>query len=365
MKPSTDGRLRRAQQAAVDAGIDAFLIGPSADLTYLTGFSPLPLERLVLAVVRADGASHLIVPELEAPGARGSGLPDRMEIVGWTDDADPYSKVSALLPNRSTLAVGDTLWASHVLGLQAVLSGSRMVSAAATLGGLRSVKDDAELASMQAAAHAADRAFGRIAQHALTGRTEKEIAAELSRGLVEEGHDRADFAIVGGGPNSASPHHQPTSRRLVAGDPVVMDFGGEVDGYFSDITRTAVVGEEPSGFDEVYETVAAAQQAAFDAIAPGVEAQEVDRAARRVIEEAGFGENFIHRTGHGIGLEIHEPPYIVEGNETPLVPGMTFSLEPGIYLPGRFGVRIEDIVVVTETGAKRLNEADRALKVVG
>jgi D-alanyl-D-alanine dipeptidase len=196
------------------------------------------------------------------------------------------------------------------------------------------------------------------------GRRELDVAADLDRLLRAHGHGRVDFTIVGSGPNAASPHHGASERRIEHGDAVVLDFGGVADGYCSDITRTVFVGEPSAEQAAVYGIVREAQQAAFEAVRPGVAAQDVDRAARAVIADAGYGERFVHRTGHGIGLEIHEPPYIVEGNATPLAAGMTFSDEPGIYLPGRFGVRIEDQVVVTEDGAERLNEATRDLTVV-
>jgi D-alanyl-D-alanine dipeptidase len=196
------------------------------------------------------------------------------------------------------------------------------------------------------------------------GRSEQEVASDLADLLVRNGHDRADFTIVASGPNGASPHHEPGERTILPRDAVVMDFGGALAGYFSDTTRTVVVGEPPEGFEEAYAAVHEAQSAAAAAVRPGREAQEIDRAARGVIEAAGFGERFIHRTGHGIGLEVHEPPYMVEGDRTLLATGMTFSVEPGIYLEGRFGIRIEDIVTVTEDGVERLNRSTRDLQTV-
>ena len=356
-------RLLRASSALADMGLDALLLGPSADLRYLTGYSPMPLERLILAVVFPEGEAHLIVPELESPGAEAATA-GSIELIRWKDGADPYELVGKILRKISRVAVGDRLWTSHVLALQRQIPSAEMVPATELMGGLRSIKDPDELDALDRAARAADRTFELISGQVFTGRTERDLGAELARMLVEQGHDRADFTIVGAGPNSASPHHEPISWRIAPYDVVVMDFGGELEGYFSDITRTVVVEDEPAGFRQMYEVVSAAQEAAFQAIKPGTRAQEVDRAARAVIGEAGWADGFVHRTGHGIGLELHEAPYIVEGNGTPLAPGMTFSLEPGIYLPGRFGVRIEDIVVVTEDGARRLNASDRSLYVV-
>jgi Xaa-Pro aminopeptidase len=226
------------------------------------------------------------------------------------------------------------------------------------------VKDDEEVELLRTVALAADEAFADLLELPFAGRRELDVADVVRERLVERGHETTDFAIVASGPNGASPHHGAGERTIESGDAVVLDFGGTREGYYSDITRTVFVGEPQEEHRAVYEVVRSAQQAAFDAVRPGATAQEVDRAARGVISEAGYGERFVHRTGHGIGLDLHEPPYIVEGNETLLEPGMTFSDEPGIYLPGRFGVRIEDQVVVTTNGAERLNEASRELTVV-
>jgi Xaa-Pro aminopeptidase len=359
----TSDRLAKALDAVAASGLDAMLIGPSADLLYLTGYAPMPLERLILAVVRSDGQAHLIVPELEAPGAEASAL-DSIELHRWHDSTDPYVLVRRLLKDAPRLAVGERLWASHVLALQREMPAARMVPATELMAGLRSIKDDAELDRLGRAAEAADETFEVIVGQPFAGRTERELAEDLARILLEQGHDRTEFTIVGSGPNSASPHHEPTSRPIAPGDAVVMDFGGEIDSYFSDITRTVAVKEEPAGYREIYEVVVASQEAAFRAVTPGTPAMEVDRAARSVITESGFGDGFVHRTGHGIGLELHEAPYIVEGNQTPLEPRMVFSIEPGVYLSGRLGVRIEDIVVVTDEGARRLNHADRSLRLV-
>jgi D-alanyl-D-alanine dipeptidase len=252
----------------------------------------------------------------------------------------------------------------HLLALELATADCFFVAAGRALPLLRAVKDEDEIGRLRAAAEGADAVFAQVVATPFEGRREMDVAADLDRLLREHGHDRVDFTIVGSGPNSASPHHHSGERVIARGDSVVMDFGGVANGYCSDITRTAFVGEPTEEQRRIYDTVHDAQQAAFDAVRPGVPAQEVDRAARAVISDAGYGPFFVHRTGHGIGIEIHEPPYIVEGNEILLQPGMTFSDEPGIYLPGKFGVRIEDQVVVTEDGAERLNEATRELTVV-
>jgi Xaa-Pro aminopeptidase len=358
-------RLARAAEVAARDGLSALLITPSADLLYLTGYDPFPLPRLTCLVLRPGKDAVLVVPSLERPLARDAGAERLAEVVDWAETEDPYDVVARVVGDGTVLGCSDRMWAAHLLGLQGALGNARFVSASGVLGPMRSVKDERELGLLRRAARAADETFRRIVHTRLEGRTEREIADELGEVLVRMGHDRVAFTIVGGGPNAASPHHDPGDRTLQSGDAVVMDFGGRVGGYCSDITRTVVVRQPPREFDHVYELVMEAQDRAFRAVKPGVPAEEIDRAAREVIEQAGFGDLFVHRTGHGIGLELHEDPYLVAGNREPLRPGMCFSIEPGVYLPGRFGVRIEDIVVVTEEGAQRLNHAERGLQVVG
>ncbi len=339
--------------------MSAFLVTPGPDLTYLMGHSPPPLERLTLLVVAPDREPVALVPLLERPAAEASPSADVVEIVAWEDGNDPYVRAAALLP-RGRLAVTDQTWASHVLGLREAAPDAEIVPAGGAMPPLRAVKDEEELASLAKAASAADAAFATIRETPFTGRRELDVATALAEALRDHGHQSADFTIVGSGPNAASPHHEAGERAIAPGDAVVLDFGGRLDGYCSDITRTVTAGEPADAdFANVYEVVRRAQQAAFEAVGPGVPAEDVDRAARDIIAEAGYGELFVHRTGHGIGLEVHEPPYIAAGNTARLEPGMTFSIEPGVYLSGRFGVRIEDIVAVTEDGAARLNDAPR------
>ena len=367
MKADHADRRRRLAAAAAEEGLDAIVVTPSPDLTYLAGYDPMLMERLTLLIVSPAGDALLVVPELERPLAidslAGKSLdPDR--IVGWRDGVDPYEIVAEALPRTGRVAVGDRMWASHVLQLQRVAPGLEFQAASPTIARLRSVKDEDELAALRRAGRGADETFRAICGMRFLGRREEEVAADLAELLVTNGHARADFTIVASGPNSASPHHEPGGRTIFPHDAVVLDFGGELAGYYSDTTRTVVVGEPPAGFSDVFALVLAAQEAAVQAVRPGVMAQEIDRVARRIIDDAGFGERFFHRTGHGIGLEVHEPPYIIEGNETVLEQGMTFSVEPGIYLEGAFGVRIEDIVVVTADGVERLNRSSRELQVV-
>lgn len=357
------GRIRRATAAAEETGLGAVLVTPSSDLVYLLGYDPLPLPRLTCLVLRPGKDPVLVVPALERPLAEDSGAGSLAEIVSWNETDDPHALVAGLVDGTS-IGCSDRMWASHLLRLQAAAPGVEFAPASEVLGRLRAVKDPDELSLLERAARYADEAFHRITQQGLETRTEEQVAGQLGEFLLEAGHDTVAFTIVGSGPNGASPHHEPSGREIRAGDAVVMDFGGRTGGYCSDLSRTVVVREPPPEFDRVYDIVREAQEAAFQAVRPGVPAQDVDRAAREVIRRAGFGDLFVHRTGHGIGLELHEPPYIVEGNEELLRLGMCFSVEPGIYIPGQFGVRIEDIVTVTEDGAIRLNRATRELEAV-
>ena len=356
-------RLSRVADAAAEAGVGAVVVGPSADLVYLTGYTPPLLPRLTCLVVRTDGQPVLVVPRLERPLAENAGLAELAEIRAWAETEDPYAAVASLIGGAERAACSDRLWASHLLGLQRAAE-IPFVSAAPILGRLRAVKDRQELDLLKRAARYADETFARVIQARLETRTEREVAGLLADLLRETGNDEVTFTIVGAGPNGASPHHEPTGREILHGDALVLDFGGRTGGYCSDISRTVVVGTPPRDFGHVYDVVREAQEEAVRAVEPGVPAEEVDRAARRVIEREGFGELFVHRTGHGIGLEEHEAPYIVGGNREPLRTGMCFSVEPGIYVPGEFGIRIEDIVTVADAGAQRLNHATRELEVV-
>jgi Xaa-Pro aminopeptidase len=353
-----DRYLDRIEQAAAGSAVQgyaALVVGPSPDLAYLCGYAPMPFERPTLLVVRPDADPVLLVPALERPLAAASPLGDRISLVPWRDGDDPYAIAAALLPSSGRVAIGDRLWASHVLGLQTAAVSISFALASTVVGRLRAVKDADELDALRRAGAAADAVFTDVCDMRFEGRREDEIAAELATLLVHHGHTRADFTIVASGPHGASPHHEAGDRVVRRGDAVVLDFGGELDGYYSDTSRTVVVGTEPHGFRELHDLVREAQDAAVRAVRPGVTAEEIDRVARDRIDAAGFGDRFVHRTGHGIGLEVHEPPYLVAGNETPLEAGMTFSVEPGVYLEGRFGVRIEDIVEVTDVGVERLN----------
>jgi Xaa-Pro aminopeptidase len=357
-------RLARAAAETAGRELDALVVSPSPDLAYLTGYDPMPLPRPTLLVLRPNHDPVMLVPELERALAAASPMGEHLELISWRDGSNPYEAAAGLLADAARIGVADRLWASHLLGLQRELPDTAFSPASSVMARLRGVKDEHELGALRRAARAADETFREILTMPFQGRSEEAVAHDLAELLVRNGHARAEFTIVASGPNGASPHHEPGGRTILPRDAVVMDFGGELGGYFSDTTRTVVVVEPPEGFEHAYATVQEAQAAAVDVVRPGLEAQEVDRAARQIVEAAGYGERFIHRTGHGIGLELHEPPYMVEGDRTVLAPGMTFSVEPGVYLEGRFGIRIEDIVTVTSEGVDRLNRSVRELQVV-
>ncbi|MFF0161348.1 aminopeptidase P family protein [Streptomyces sp. NPDC005263] len=358
-------RMRRAARAAGDAGLAGLLVAPGPDLVWLTGYAPTAAtERLTLLVLAPDQDPVLVVPTLEAPDATGAIGAPALTLHDWTDGEDPYAATAALLDTSGRFGISDNAWAMHLLGLQRTLPGTSYASLTEALPMLRAVKDAAELELLAAAGAAADATFEEIREVPFAGREESRIAADLARLLREHGHEQVDFTIVASGPNGANPHHEVGDRVVERGDMVVLDFGGLKAGYGSDTSRTVHVGEPTDEERRVHDLVREAQEAGFRAVRPGVACQEVDRAARAVIADAGYGDRFIHRTGHGIGVTTHEPPYMIEGEEQPLVPGMCFSVEPGVYLPGRFGVRIEDIVTVTEDGGRRLNATSREMVIV-
>jgi Xaa-Pro aminopeptidase len=341
------------------------LVTPGPDLVYFAGYQPVAItERITMLVLQAGRDPAMIVPLLERPDAEESPGAAALTLTDWADGSDPYAATAGLLDPRGRYAISDSAWAMHLLGLQEALPDSGYVSMTSALPMLRAVKDAEELQRLASAGGSADATFEQILGVRFAGRREDEIGTDLAGFLRAHGHSEVDFTVVGSGPNGANPHHEMSERTIQDGDMVVLDFGGLQDGYGSDTTRTVHVGEPTEEEREVFEIVRRAQQAAFEAVRPGIACQEVDRVARKVITDAGYGEYFIHRTGHGIGLTTHEPPYMVEGETHPLEPGMCFSIEPGIYLPGRFGVRIEDIVTVTEEGGRRLNNTSHDLHIV-
>ncbi|HEU4540586.1 MAG TPA: Xaa-Pro peptidase family protein [Jiangellaceae bacterium] len=362
---STTARLARAQEATAAAGLDAILVTPGPDLRYLTGYAAMPLERLTCLVVPASGHVTLVVPKLERPAAEASGISAAVDIVDWPETVDPVALVASLLPGVRTVGLDNHMWAEKVLRFRAAMPSADQVLAGDVLSDLRVRKADDEIRALGEAGAAIDRVHARMAEWLRPGRTEREVGRDIADAIVAEGHVRADFVIVASGPNGASPHHETSDRVIESGDPVVVDIGGTTEaGYCSDETRTYAVGEPPAEYVNAYAALLEAQVAACEHARPGVSAESVDAAARSILEEAGLGEYFVHRTGHGIGLETHEEPYIVAGNTTVLEPGMAFSIEPGFYIPGRYGARIEDIVVTTPAGAERLNLRPRELAVL-
>ncbi len=376
-------RLAAAASLAEEAGLTAILVGVGADMRYLAGYAAMPLERLTMLVIPAGGRPALVAPLLEATPARSCppAAAGHLPVVTWEETDDAHALVAGMVRGADVrgqgspdgglrVAVSDDLPARHLLRLEDRLPDVSFELGSPVLGRLRIVKDADEIALLTEAAHAADRVVAQIATGRLVGRTESDVAREVRERLVAEGHEEAQFAIVGSGPNSASPHHEASERMIAAGEPIVLDIGGTIGGYGSDITRTLwVTGGDPAkGPDErfrhLFGVLHGAQAAATRAVRPGIAPEAVDSAARRPIEAEGYGEAFFHRTGHGIGLQGHEDPYIISGNTEPLLAGMAFSIEPGIYLVGEYGARIEDIVVCGPDGPIELNEAPRELYVV-
>ena len=373
-------RIERARRLTAEAGLDALLVGVGPDLQYLAGYTAMPLERLTMLVIPAAGVATLVVPRLEAAPAQGcpAAGAGHVTVVTWEETEDPVAMVGRLVGEAldrpvdglARLAVSERLWALHVLRIEDRIPSARLETAGPLMRAMRMIKDPDEIALLRLAAEAADRVVARIAAGPLVGRTEADVAREVRDRLLTEGHELAEFSIVGSGPDSASPHHEPSDRLIRPGEPIVLDIGGTLGGYGSDITRTLwVTGGDPAkGPDEeflhLFAVLRAAHARATAAVRPGVPCERIDAVAREVIAAEGYGEAFLHRTGHGIGLEVHEDPYLVAGNAEPLRAGMAFSVEPGIYLEGRYGARLEDIVVCGDDGPVVLNRAPLDLQVV-
>jgi Xaa-Pro aminopeptidase len=355
-------RMARVRARMLELGVDVLMLSIGADLPWLTGYEALETERLTMLVLPRDGDAALVVPRLEA--ARVEDQPDVFSIVAWDETEDPIAIVAGLAGVADTVAIGDHTWARFLLDLQRALPRATFRKGSEITAPLRMVKDPAEVDALRAAARAVDGIVADMRSRPFGGRTEKGVHRELVQRMLDAGHERANFAIVGSGPNGASPHHEAGPRTIETGDVVVCDFGGSMRHYCSDITRLFVVGEPSPEVGDTYDVLVGAQENAVQSATVGTQCEEVDATARRIIADAGFGDRFIHRTGHGIGIETHEDPYIVAGNSAPLEAGNAFSVEPGIYLPGRFGLRLEDIVVATPDGPERLNRAPRDLAIV-
>lgn len=359
-------RLAALRERATTAGVDAVVVTPGADLRYLTGYDAIPLERLTALVVRAGADPVMVVPALELLAAQASPVGALgMDIRTWGETDDPQALVAGLVPGAARVALDDLMWAEKVLKLRAAMPAAEQVLAGGLIAPMRMRKDAAEVAALAEAGAAIDAVHAQVPQFLRAGRTEAEVGQDIAEAIIAAGHLTADFVIVASGPNGASPHHAVSDRVIERGDAVVVDIGGTMpSGYCSDSTRMYAVGEPSAQYAERYAVLKAAQQAACDAVRPGVTCEAVDAAARDVLADAGLGDLFIHRTGHGIGLQTHEEPYIVAGNSLPLDPGMAFSIEPGFYEAGLHGARIEDIVVCTTDGMVSMNNATRDLVVV-
>ena len=354
-------RLAKVRTAMVEAGVDALLLSLGADLPWLTGYVAMPLERLTMLVIPVDEHPTLVIPGLEA--ARVDQDSNLFAMAPWTETESPIEIVAKLVGARRTLAISDRCWSQFLVSLQDAMPAATWRTSSTIVSPLRMRKDAAEIVALADAGAAADRVAAQLhgGEIPLIGRTEAQVSADISHRLVAEGHDHVNFAIVASGPNAASPHHHAGDRIIKAGEIVLCDFGGTMDGYCSDITRCVFTGEPTAEVAEAYDVLMASNAAGVASGTVGTPCQDVDRAARRVIDEAGFGQYFIHRTGHGIGMEEHEDPYIVEGNALPLAAGHAFSVEPGIYVTGKWGMRLEDIVVATDDGPRPLNDADHRL----
>ncbi len=364
-------RIDKLMAAARNVGVDCVAVMPGVNMMYLTGLSFHLSERPTLALFPVEGDPALILPALEASKPEAGPVTIDWRLFPWTDEEGPANAFKqaceALNLSGHTLAVEELILRVMELKLlKASTSGVRLAAAEPLVGGLRMRKDESEIAAMRRAVEIAEAALADTLEKVRAGMTEKELAAELQVACLRYGAEGASFEpIVLVGANTALPHGGPGDKVIRGNQLLLFDFGVSVNGYVSDITRTFALGEvEDEELKRIYKIVLEANEAGRAAARPGVEIQEVDRAARKVINEAGYKENFTHRTGHGLGLDVHEAPFAREGDVTLLESGMTFTIEPGVYIPGKGGVRIEDDVVITDEGCKSLTTFDRALRVI-
>ena len=357
-------RLARVRAAMFEHDVDVLLLSVGHDLPYLIGYEAMPLERLTMLVVPREAKPTLVLPRLEAP--RVDRIDDLFDVLPWNETDDAIALVATLASSASVAAIGDQTWGRFVVELLPAMPDTAFRRAVEVVGPLRARKDPAEIEALRAAGSAVDRIAAQLqaGEIPLVGRSEAEVSRDLSERILAEGHQVVNFAIVAAGENAASPHHHPGERVIRPGEIVLCDFGGTMDGYCSDITRCVHLGPPPAEVAEAYAVLHEAQQAAVAAATVGTPCEEVDAVARRIITEAGYGEYFVHRTGHGIGMEAHEEPYVVAGNSLKLASGHAFSIEPGIYVEGRFGMRLEDIVVATDSGPDPMNRVDHSLAVL-
>jgi Xaa-Pro aminopeptidase len=367
-------RLAKVRALMHTPGLDLLVVGASADLTYLTGAHLRPSERLSALILPQEGPATIVVPGFEAYSL--PPLPDGVVVRAWGETENPVRIAAGIISEcvhaepggaNVTIGVGERLWSVYLLKLQHELPRAAFTPATAVLSQARQVKTAGEIDLLAKAGAIADDAFMQIIKEPFVGRKEIDLALQFADLLKARGL-MAELPIVGSGPNGASPHHHASERVIQAGDAIVLDFGGTYEDYYADCTRTVWAGSAPAAGSEeerVYNLVAQAQEAGVQSARPGMTCEALDAVARKIITEAGYGEYFNHRLGHGIGMDGHEPPYLVQGNDTVLQDGMAFSVEPGVYLPGRFGVRVEDSVGLVNGKALRFNNTDRGIVVVG
>jgi Xaa-Pro aminopeptidase len=355
-------RISHLQTQMIQSGVDVIAVAPTANMCYLLGFAPLPDERLCALLITPQ-AARLIVPTVNADQVEAhTGMP----AMRWSDAAGPAAVLAQALVELNLkpggiLAADDTMRADALLAFQKAIAPAKTVVAGVLMNSLRMCKSEIEIETLARAAALTDQAVLAGAAACQPGVSEREVAAAIANYYQANGAELVDFTIVASGPNSAFPHHETGERRLQPGDTIILDIGATLGGYKSDITRVVHLGEPSAEVKAVYRAVQEANRCGREAAVAGALGRDVDRAARQAIEAAGYGPRFTHRTGHGLGLEIHEPPYITAESETVLAPGMVFSVEPGVYLPGQFGIRIEDIVVVTEGACRCLTGLDHEL----
>ena len=360
-----EARVARLRERMADADVEVLLVSPSADYRYLTGLVPPVPTRMTFLVIPHEGAVELVTPSLEAAGFEThTELQGLITPVPWSDGDDPAAIAAARVRAHGTpkrVAVSDRTWARHLVPLGDRLDGTKIVAGGSLLGPVRAIKDASEIASLAEAARRVSQVTDQLPDIEWTGRTERDVAADIAARMRDAGHEEVSFTILASGPNSANPHGMPSDRVIIHGDVVQVDIGGKVDSYSSDISRVVSIGEPGNEVREVYDVVSRAYEASLAAAQVGATGEAVDAAGRAVITDAGYGPNFLHRTGHGIGLDEHEEPFIIAGNTQPLVPGNVFSIEPGIYLPDRFGVRLENIVALEEDGPRELSRDDHEI----
>lgn len=345
-------------------GIKAVVLSPSMNMFYTTGFNTFPGERLLVSILDVKGEVVFIAPKMYEQEIKEKGVFDN--IITWDDSQDPKDILDSICREKgyaeSVIAIEDTMWFNAFEKVFSAFKGARFIKASGIVGELRKYKAADEAEKMREASRLAEKALELVIPKIKAGMKETAVKELLETEMKNQGLSGPSFdTIIGSGSNSALPHYTAGEKILQAGDSIVIDFGGLYQGYCSDMTRTIMIGQATDEYRRVYEAVKGGQLKAIEAVKPGMRACDIDTAARSYITEKGYGDYFIHRTGHGIGMEVHEEPYISNISETVLQPGMVFSIEPGAYLPGKFGVRIEDLVMVTETGVEVLNKFTKEL----